>query len=109
MEHTEGKLYIRYDSGLATLHPENDIGGLVVIAEIDPNKQNDILAKANAHRLVKCWNSHDKLLEACKKINEIATDAQGDYASVTETYSPTWTLPYKEIITITEQAIAESE
>lgn len=28
--------------------------------------------KANAAHIMKCWNSHDKLLAACKKLIEIA-------------------------------------
>ena len=97
MEHTKGKLYLRHDSGLTTLHPENDIAGFVVIAEIDPNKRNDVLAEANANHLVKCWNSHDKLLEACKNLvrGQMQHPSLGSFLN-----HATW---------VAEQAIAESE
>ena len=47
-----------------------------------------------------------------KKINEaiaIAEDAQGEWSSVTKTYSPDWTHPYKEIIDLLEEALIEAE
>lgn len=42
------------------------IARTIVNKELTPKEE----AEANAHRFVKCWNSHDALLDACKLYQE---------------------------------------
>jgi len=55
------------------------------------------IQKANAQRIVHCWNNHDELLEACKKALVFLKAVMiGSFF-------------LKEIIIILEQAIAKAE
>ena len=98
IRYTTGKWEVRYDSGIAEIYC-NDY----LIAEIDPNKRDDIISQANAERICQCVNgwddrsrqiaelaesveklredvlrvesSRDTLLKACKRDEELANAA----------------------------------
>ena len=68
MEHTKGKVKVgtSMDStDILVLSGEHQDAiantGVVFFHDIDLRER-----EANAKRIVKCWNSHDDLLEACK-------------------------------------------
>ena len=77
MSHTKGKLCVQYGSGGAELHPIGDTDGCVVIADIDPDKQDDVKAEDNANELVRRWDAFEDggkvedLLEALEQSREI--------------------------------------
>ncbi len=64
MSETKGKLH-RHD---LSIHIEREIDGVtkehICIANMNDMKHVD--NEANAERFLKCWNSHDDLLAACK-------------------------------------------
>lgn len=42
-------------------------------------------------------------IQKLKEIKEIALEAQGEWATVTTLYSPEWTYPFKDIISLVER------
>ena len=67
---------------------------------------NPTHSRCIGHRMCSEWrDNHNKVSEAIA----IAEDAQGEWSSVTKTYSPDWTHPYKAIIDLLEEALIEAE
>jgi len=96
MEHTKGKIFlsdIHCDRGTQLIGSDKDY-----ICEVYLYRSNEEMSlnesKANAKRLVKCWNMHDKLVEVCKEIEE---------GLVSTKYTE------REMINMLRQIIAESE
>ena len=70
MSYTKGKLEysIVAVNSINIISKENELN---VVASIDSDNDLNDLDIANARRIVQCWNSHDTLLEACKKVEII--------------------------------------
>ena len=49
------------------------------------------------------------LLETLKQINDILTEAQGEWSAVQAVYAPEWTQALKQCTDIAEAAIAKTE
>ncbi len=88
MKHTKGKL--KLDGGLLTFG--RSVGGRrmeesdFILAQVRGwghlqylGEENALdIQEANAHRLVKCWNEYDDLLEALHKYGEHTQSCQDD-------------------------------
>jgi hypothetical protein len=74
MNYTKGKLYTSPDEfGRAKgigIHADNGDEGTPLIVAFCWTDGCEEVQKANANRLVQCWNSHDDLLEACKEASK---------------------------------------
>ena len=71
-KHTPGKLEAKPISGPGHGHDWVVMAGNIVIATFN-RKDYPEWNKANAERLVKCWNSHDALLDACRAWEKAVT------------------------------------
>lgn len=68
MKHTKGKLEVIHE-----LNVQSNINR-EFIATCGCNGRDLEENKANAKRIVKCWNNFDELLEVCKKVNKLLID-----------------------------------
>lgn len=97
MEHTKGKL-VRHDFWLDLIgnqKPPISIAAVCTNTVEISNKE----AIANAEHLVKCWNSHDKLLAACEGLMKEADNGSARFDDP----------PPDSIFIMAEQAIAEAK
>ena len=65
MEHTKGKLTCDGWNGKGGFCIWDEKLNHIFTAEM-PYPMDEKSSRANTHRLVACWNSHDELLKACK-------------------------------------------
>lgn len=79
-QHTQGEIYVReQDDDSTTIEIESDDVGGVIIRVINPyeyafsHENPEVVSdfqpqvEANATRIVKCWNMHEKLVKALKQ------------------------------------------
>ncbi len=95
MEHTEGKLELHYQGGRVYLEC-NTPQGKVRVAEMVMGWRTD--SNADAKYIIKCWNEHDALLEACKNLYKMVDHDELISTSVLVSYMQN-----------AEQAITEAE
>ncbi len=72
-EHTKGELQITDTNKHGDYYIGNKDGYLAIVTPWINQS-----AEANAHRLVKCWNSHDDLLKICKRLRKVLNATGGD-------------------------------
>jgi len=84
-EHTKGPLIVEHDSGeiyISAPHMKNSSQVGNEIAYMDPRSylHDEARMLTDANFMVQAWNSHDKLLEACKGALWAATTRLNTYA-----------------------------
>lgn len=76
----------------ATVTTDIVADGKVVATVYDTSEK-----RPNAKRIIEAANSADIMADALREVDEVAYDAQGDWADVEVPYAPEWTAPYKRI------------
>ena len=82
-KHTKGPLIVEHDSGeiyISAPHMKNSSQVGNEIAYMDPRSylHDEARMLTDANFMVQAWNSHDKLLEACKAIKQAVFDTSLD-------------------------------
>ena len=102
--YTKGKLEVRNIGTGQVIIESHNIAHSIRIASVDNLGIETQLA--NARRLVKCWNTHDELLEACKGLVSMAQSVQ---EWLPEDYPTRSLCARAEFILGAEQIIAKAE